>query len=88
MKSGTQSGPDMTNGYEGLLAGTIEGDTIDVIFSYVIEGSAQKEKEIYKIDKDVLTKSRYVLEDVDGVLVPDLNSVPQYIVYTEVVCSS
>lgn len=87
VKSGTQSGPDMTNGYEGTLVGTYNGNIIEVIFSYTIEGSSQKEKEIYKIGENVLTKTRYVLEEVDGILVPDLNSVPQYMDYTKVACS-
>lgn len=88
VKSGTQSGPDMTNGYEGTLIGTYEKNIAEVIFSYVIEGSAQKEKEIYEVSENMITKIRYVLEEVDGVLVPDLNSIPQYIEYKEVACSS
>lgn len=88
VKSGTQSGPDMTNGYEGTLIGTYEKNIAEVIFSYVIEESAQKEKEIYEVSENMLTKIRYVLEEVDGVLVPDFDSIPHHIEYKEVACSS
>lgn len=87
-KVGTQTGPDMTNGYEGSLAGTIDGDTIDVVFSYVIEGSSQKEKEIYRVTDDSLTKLRYVLVEEDGILVPDLSSIAKELVYKKVACQN
>ena len=60
-KKGTQNGPDMTNGYAGTVIGTLDDDTITDVFSYVIEGSANKEKEIYKTDKTGIYKLRYPL---------------------------
>lgn len=87
-KKGTQSGPDMTNGYEGDIVGTINDDMINVIFSYVIEGSSQKEKEIYRVGEDSLTKLRYVLVEEAGVLVPDLSSSLKELVYEKVACQS
>ena len=85
-KSGTQAGPDMTNGYNGTLVGTVSGDVLTAIYSYVIEGSAQKEKEIYSIQSNALVKHRYTLKEEKGVLVPDIGGVAKDIVYTEVVC--
>lgn len=70
-KKGTQAGPDMTNGYEGSLKGTLDKDTMDVIFSYVVEGSANKEKEIYVVKEDRLQKLRYPLMEQNKILVPD-----------------
>lgn len=87
-KKGTQSGPDMNNGYEGSITGTINNDMINVIFSYVIEGSSQKEKEIYRVGEDSLTKLRYVLVEESGVLVPDLSSSLKELVYKKVACQS
>lgn len=87
-KKGTQSGPDMNNGYEGSIAGTINNDMINVIFSYVIEGSSQKEKEIYRVSENSLTKLRYVLVEEAGILVPDLSSPVQELVYKKIPCQS
>lgn len=86
VKNGTQSGPDMTNGYEGLISGTIKGDILDVIFSYEIEGSKQKEQEKYLLIKDGIMKLRYQLREEDGILVPDMSTNPKEIVYKKVEC--
>jgi hypothetical protein len=86
-KSGTQTGPDMTNGYTGSLTGTASGDVFTAIYAYVVEGSAQKEKEIYSIQKDALVKHRYVLVDEKGTLVPDMTSAPKDMVYAKVSCN-
>jgi|GEM_PF-2283065 len=70
-KSGTQKGPDMTNGYNGTIAGSVEGGKLNAIFSYIVEGSANREQEIYLPYKDGLEKYRYPLLDKGIILVPD-----------------
>ncbi len=86
-KTGNQSGPDMTNGYEGSLSGKISDDKIEVIFSYSIEGSDQKEKEEYVLKTGELVKQRYpLIEDEDGVLVPDKTKEASLIAYKKVDC--
>jgi hypothetical protein len=87
-KSGTQKGPEMTNGYNGTLAGDVGEDTMNTLFSYVIDGSSQKEKEIYNIGEDSLIKYRYVLKEEKGILVPDTTTTPKEMVYSKVSCSS
>ncbi|MEI8223750.1 MAG: hypothetical protein WCG20_01360 [bacterium] len=71
-KKGSQSGPDMTNGYSGNLTGTIAGDTITADYAYTVEGSKNIEQEIYKFTKTGIDKLQYSLIDnyKDG-LVPD-----------------
>ncbi|MDQ5901540.1 MAG: hypothetical protein QG580_255 [Patescibacteria group bacterium] len=86
VKNGTQSGPDMTNGYEGLISGTIKGDILDVVFSYEIEGSKQKEQEKYLLIKDGIMKLRYQLREEDGILVPDMSTNPKEIIYNKSIC--
>lgn len=88
VKSGTQSGPDMTNGYTGTLTGTLDKGMLTALFSYVVEGAAQKEKEIYSMQKDSLIKHRYVLVEDKGVLVPDMNSTPKDLIYNKVSCAA
>jgi hypothetical protein len=85
-KSGTQAGPDMTNGYKGTLVGTVSGDVLTAIYSYVIEGSAQKEKEIYSIQSNALVKHRYALKEEKRILVPDMESEVKDVIYTKVAC--
>lgn len=85
-KSGTQAGPDMTNGYEGTLSGEIVDNLIVVIFNYMIEGSNQKEKEEYIFENQNLVKLRYKLKDDKGVLVPDKTDDPTKITYTKSIC--
>ncbi len=86
VKSGTQKGPDMTNGYEGTLGGTLLGSRADVLFSYTIEGSSQKEQELYDMKNDSLVKLRYVLREEKGILVPDTSSLVREIVYKKIEC--
>lgn len=88
IKAGTQSGPDMSNGYEGTLDGSKTGNALDLIFSYVIEGSAQKEKEHYVIRNNDLVKYRYVLKEENGMLVPDTASSYTEQIYKQVSCIS
>ncbi len=85
-KTGAQAGPDMTNGYTGTIAGTLDGDVIKSIYSYVIEGSAQKEQEIYHAGLTGLDKWRYVLREEGGVLVPDTTTDPKILHYARVSC--
>lgn len=85
-KKGTQAGPDMTNGYEGSLKGTLDKDVVDVVFSYVIEGSANKEKEIYLVKKDILEKLRYPLIESKNMLIPDTSKEYKTLDYIRVDC--
>lgn len=85
-KTGTQAGPDMTNGYEGTLEGTKESDKLHLTYSYTIEGSQNKEKEIYLFSPEELKKERYVLKEEGGILVPDLTSEVKIINYTKDNC--
>ena len=87
-KTGTQKGPDMTNGYTGTIEGNLEGDTITSVFSYVIEGSKNKEKEIYKVSKIGLEKLRYPLVDSKGILVPDITKEFKTLSYSRVGCTA
>jgi len=73
IKQGTQSGPDMTNGYEGVLTGTKQGTRYELRFDYEIEGSQQSEEEVYELREDGFAKLRYPLIERDGVLVPDMS---------------
>mgnify|MGYP003450354893 FL=1 len=85
-KTGTQAGLDMTNGYEGTLEGTKESDKLQLTYSYTIEGSQNKEKEIYLFSPEELKKERYVLKEEGGILVPDLTSEVKIINYTKDNC--
>lgn len=89
-KKGTQNGPDMTNGYEGTLSGTYDKDLITAVFSYVIEGSANKEKELYKVRADQigLEKMRYPLKEEDGMLIPDMTKEFKNLLYSRVQCGA
>lgn len=71
-KHGTQSGPDMTNGYAGTINGTFSGDMINAAFAYTVEGSQNTEQEIYQVTSLGIDKLRYPLIDKfkDG-LAPD-----------------
>ena len=85
-KSGTQAGPDMTNGYQGTLAGIIHENTLELVYAYTIEGSSNKELEVYEIAENTLTKHRFPLVEVDGVLVPERTTEPVLIGYTQIAC--
>lgn len=89
-KRGTQAGPDMTNGYEGTIEGTVADDMITSVFSYVVEGSANQEQELYKAKADLtgLEKLRYPLIDQDGMLVPDTTQEFQSLFYARVPCEA
>ena len=87
VKSGTQSGPDMTNGYTGTIVGSVTSNVIEDIYSYTIEGSKQKEKEIYIFSGMDLVKERYPLVDQGGVLVPDTTGTRRDLTYVREVCN-
>lgn len=75
-KSGTQFGPDMSNGYQGILQGTKDGNRINVRYSYTIEGSDQAEDQEYEITAQGLIQHIWQLKEVDNVLVPDKTNDP------------
>ena len=89
-KKGNQKGPDMTNGYTGTLSGSLNADKINLIFSYIIEGSANKEKEIYQVKKDLtgIEKLRYPLIEKLGMLVPDTSKEFKTMLYARVGCEA
>lgn len=55
--------PNEKDGARGTLAGTRSGDEIMAIWSYTIEGSAQTEEVIFKIEGDQLLRKVGELED-------------------------
>ncbi len=86
-KNGTQKGPDMTNGYTGSLSGKREGSNFELTYSYTVEGSKNKELEIYELVEETLVKLRWPLVDKGGVLTPDKTSPPVSIsFYTKEKC--
>ncbi len=85
-KRGTQSGPDLTNGYTGDIVGTLSKDTITSVLSYTVEGSNGKEKEIYREGKTGIDKLRYQLINEKGVLVPDTTKEFKIMHYSRVGC--
>lgn len=88
VKNGTQNGPDMTNGYTGDLSGSIKGVDLELVYSYVVEGSKGKELEIYKFMNDSLVKFFWVLVDKGGVLTPDKIGDPKMIFYQKGECKN
>jgi hypothetical protein len=89
-KSGTQKGPDMTNGYNGTIVGTLNNDTINDVFSYTIEGSSNKEAEIYRSREDQIgiEKMRYPLIEKSKILVPDVTKEFTVLLYARVGCTA
>jgi hypothetical protein len=86
VKHGTQTGPDMMNGYSGTLTGTIADNNLDLLYAYKVEGSKNTEKEIYKLKKNVLEKWRYPLIQEVGMLVPDISKEYKVLKYNDVDC--
>jgi len=84
-KRGTQSGPDMTNGYEGTLIGATIDNEMELTYAYTVEGSKNRELEVYTFDKENLIKKRWVLHEgkINGVniLLPDYVGEPMLIAY-------
>lgn len=87
-KSGTQSGPDMTNGYQGNISGTVQGENINAVYSYMIEGSEGKEVEIYRTSLTGLEKLRYPLIESGDELVPDTSKEFSLVSYARVPCEA
>jgi hypothetical protein len=86
-KQGNQNGPDMTNGYVGSISGTATGDMITSVFDYVIEGSNNREQEIYKKTETGLEKLRYPLIQGKGMLVPNTTKEFKAMTYSLIDCS-
>src|SRR3989344_203666 len=74
-KRGTQNGPNMNNGYEGTLEGSIIENEMELTYAYTIEGSQNRELEVYTFTNEDLVKKRWALKDkiINGksILVPD-----------------
>ncbi len=87
-KTGTQAGPDMTNGYSGTFSGVLNNDKITAVFAYVVEGSHNQEQEIYRANKTGLEKLRYPLVDRGGILMPDLTQSFKTLNYARVGCTA
>ena len=87
-KTGTQKGPDMTNGYSGTIVGTLDKETITDVFSYVVEGSPNKEKEIYKAGLTGIEKLRFPLIPSGKMLIPDLTKEYTTMLYARVGCTA
>ena len=64
VKTGTQAGPDMTNGYEGTLEGLNMDGEMELTYAYTVEGSQNRELEIYAYIDGKLTKKRWPLKEV------------------------
>lgn len=88
-KSGTQKGRDMTNGYSGTIVGTLNNDMINDVFSYTVDGSSNKEAEIYRSREDQIgiEKLRYPLIEKGGMLVPDTTKEFAVLLYARVGCT-
>lgn len=85
-KSGTQAGPDMTNGFTGTLTGNIKGNDIQLVYDYQVEGSANKEQELYTMSDTILTRHQYQLTQGQGILVPTMNKFVRDITYIKTKC--
>lgn len=86
VKKGTQSGPDMTNGYTGTLTGIADGQNMQLDFAYTIEGSRNTERELYTRTDTSLIKHRYRLLEGKGMLIPDMEYFVHDIVYASTPC--
>jgi hypothetical protein len=87
-KKGTQSGPDLTNGYTGTLKGMIDKKTLSVLFSYTVEGAKNTEREIYTVLPAGLQKERYPLIENKNVLEPDTSKTSKPQLYENVDCGT
>ncbi len=61
--------PWQKDGALGTLKGTKNGDTLSVLYDYIIEGSSQKEEKIFVLQGDKLTELQAPLELKDDVMV-------------------
>lgn len=85
--SGTQRGPDMTNGYTGTLDGTLTNTGFTATTMFTIEGATQTEQQIFELTDTTLTKLRYQLIEKKNILVPDTTTIPQRIQYQSIPCT-
>lgn len=86
-KKGTQSGPGVSNGYEGTLSGVLSGNNMELIYSYTVEGSQGKELEVYSFVDENLVKKQWPLKDFEGVLTPERTGEPKTIPYAAEECA-
>jgi hypothetical protein len=81
----------MTNGFTGTMTGEAKDGYLQFIYAYTIDGSKQKELEVYRINGADLVKQRYTLDlakkDGEEVLIPNLSSTPTLITYTAEACT-
>lgn len=89
-KSGIQTGPGVSSGFTGTMTGSAKDGYLEFVYAYTIEGSAQKEFEVYTIAGQDLVKQRYTLDeakkDGESILIPNLTSEPTLITYTAEAC--
>jgi hypothetical protein len=87
-KTGTQNGPELTNGYFGDLKGDIKDNILSLTYSYTVEGASNKELEIYELSDNSLIKMRWPLMEGKGILLPDKSKTElPSILYKEDKCS-
>lgn len=86
-KEGTQSGPDMTNGFTGTLNGTYKDEKFTLTYAYTVEGSQNQEVEEYVMDGANLVKLRRPLKEEGDKLVPDQSAEATRLTYTAVDCA-
>lgn len=87
-KKGLQFGENMLSGYSGQLSGTKNGEKLDVLFKYEIDGSSGTEKEIYTFINGALQKLRYQLVEQGDMLVPNTTGEPTVYAYEQVPCEN
>ncbi len=87
IKTGNQKGPDMTNGYIGNLDGGFKDGLLELVYSYSVEGSNNKELEVYKLDNNSIVKMRWPLIEKDKILIPERKDNLKQILYMEEKCS-
>ena len=85
-RHGTQSGPGVTNGYTGTMEGTLENNKITSVLSYIVEGSKNKEQEIFQGGLTGLEKLRYQLLEGKGMLIPDMTKPFTLLKYSRIEC--
>ncbi len=87
IKTGNQSGPDMTIGYTGTISGHRNDSTLNMVYQYTIEGSVQQEAEEYLIDGEDLIRLRWPLHDLGDMLLPDKSGTAKRMLYEHIDCS-
>ncbi len=85
-KKGTLDGVSATYGYQGTLTGSLNKNLMTLIYEYVVEGSAGKEQEEYKVVGSSLFKQWYPLVMKNKILVPDKKGTLKTLTYLPEVC--